>query len=99
VANYAQFIFPRWTIAEVIVCGGGARNPVLLDMLRERLRPRAVTTPEAYGYPNDALEALVFAILAHETLAGYPSNLPGATGARSPVILGKIVPVPDSHEP
>jgi anhydro-N-acetylmuramic acid kinase len=90
--NYQRFIFPHWSIAEVVVCGGGARNPVLMSLLRERLQPRPVTTPEDYGYPNDALEALVFAILAHETLAGYPNNIPRATGARRPVVLGKIVP-------
>jgi anhydro-N-acetylmuramic acid kinase len=92
VHNYERFIFPHWAISEVVVCGGGARNPVLMAMLRERLQPRMVTTPEDYGYPNDALEALLFAMLAHETLAGYPGNIPRATGARRPVILGKIVP-------
>jgi anhydro-N-acetylmuramic acid kinase len=92
VYNYQRFVFPHWSIAEVVVCGGGACNPVLLQMLKGRLQPCAVTTPEAYGYPNAALEALLFAILAHETLAGYAANIPRATGAQHPVILGKIVP-------
>lgn len=92
VGQYERYIFPHWPVAEVMVCGGGARNPVLLGMLRDRVQPRTVTTPEDYGYPNDALEALVFAILAHETVDGYPSNIPRATGARRPVILGKIIP-------
>ena len=90
--HYQQFIFPHWPIAEVVVCGGGASNPVLLGWLRERLRPCPVTTPDDYGYPNEALEALVFAVLAHATLHGQASNIPRATGARHAVILGKIVP-------
>jgi anhydro-N-acetylmuramic acid kinase len=92
VLNYQHFIFPHWSIAEVVVCGGGAYNPVLLGRLRERLSPCAVTAPTDYGYPNEALEALVFAVLAHATHHGYASNIPRTTGARHPVILGKIVP-------
>jgi anhydro-N-acetylmuramic acid kinase len=92
VLNYQQFILPHWPIAEVVVCGGGACNPVLLGRLRERLRPCPVTTPDDYGYPNAALEALVFAVLAYATQHGEPSNVPCATGARHPVILGKIIP-------
>lgn len=90
--NYHRFIFPCWPIAEVVVCGGGVHNPVLMRMLQDRLRPRVVTTPEDYGYPNDALEAILFAVLAHATLSGHPSNIPRATGAQRPVILGKIIP-------
>lgn len=90
--NYEHFIFPHWPITEVVVCGGGARNPVLMRLLKERLPSCAITTPEAYGYPNEALEAILFAILAHETLCGHPTNIPQTTGARRPVILGKIVP-------
>jgi anhydro-N-acetylmuramic acid kinase len=92
--NYQRFIFPHWAITEVIVCGGGARNPVLMHMLRERLPSCTVTTPETYGYPNEALEAVVFAVLAHATLCGYPSNIPRTTGAQHGAILGKIVPAP-----
>jgi len=51
-----------------------------------------VTTPEAYGYPNAALEAILFALLAHATVHGQPGNVPGATEARRAVVLGKIVP-------
>jgi anhydro-N-acetylmuramic acid kinase len=49
-------------------------------------------THEDFGIANDAKEALAFAILAHETLLGRPSNVPNATGARRAVVLGKIVP-------
>jgi anhydro-N-acetylmuramic acid kinase len=93
ILNYQRFIFPHWPIAEVVVCGGGVYNSVLMRMLRERLQPCMVTTPEDYGYPNQVLEAILFALLAHATLGGYPSNIPRATGAQHPVVLGKIVPV------
>jgi anhydro-N-acetylmuramic acid kinase len=76
----------------VVVCGGGADNPVLLRLLRERLQPLAVTTPETYGYPNAALEAILFALLARATMQGQVANVPCSTGATHAVILGKIIP-------
>lgn len=90
--NYERFIFPYWPMQEVVVCGGGADNPVLLRLLHERLQPLAVTTPETYGYPNAALEAILFALLARATMQGHTANVPCSTGAAHPVILGKIVP-------
>ena len=90
--NYQRFIWPRWTIAEVIVCGGGVYNAELMRRLREGVQPCLVTTPETYGYPNEALEAILFALLAYATVHGQPANIPGATGAQRAVILGKIVP-------
>lgn len=77
---------------EAVIGGGGAKNPTLLRMLSEQLPGVSVRTHEDFGIPNAAKEALAFAILARETLAGRPGNIPGATGARHPVILGKIVP-------
>lgn len=90
--NYQRFIWPRWTIAEVVVCGGGVYNAALMRMLHESLQPCLITTPETYGYPNEALEAILFALLAHATVHGQPANIPGATGAQRAVVLGKIVP-------
>lgn len=90
--NYERFIWPRCTIAEVIFCGGGVYNAELMRLLRDGVQPCVVTTPEAYGYPNEALEAILFALLAHATVHGQPANMPSATGAQRPVILGKIVP-------
>lgn len=77
---------------EVILGGGGARNPTLINMLRDRLAPAQVIPATALGMNPDAKEAMAFAVLAYETLHGRPGNLPGATGARHPVILGKVVP-------
>ena len=90
--NYQHFIWPRWAIAEVIICGGGVYNAELMRLLRAGVQPCPVTTPETYGYPNEALEAILFALLAHATVYGQPANVPGATGAQRAVVLGKIVP-------
>lgn len=92
VFNYEQFVYPKYHIDEIIVCGGGAANPVLMQMLRDRVSPIQIRTSEDYGYPNEALEAILFAMLAHATMQGQPSNVPRTTGATRGVILGKIIP-------
>jgi anhydro-N-acetylmuramic acid kinase len=74
---------------EVIVSGGGAHNVYLMERLRSALNPR-VTTSAEFGIDVDAKEAILFAVLAYETHHQRASNLPSATGARKPVILGKI---------
>lgn len=75
---------------ELIVSGGGAHNPQITGHLTALLPNIAIATSADYGVDVDAKEAVAFAILAHETWRGRPSNLPSATGARQPVILGKI---------
>ena len=77
-------------IAQLVVSGGGARNPLILAQLSAALGGIEVTTTEALGLPGDAKEAFIFALLADETLHGRPANLPSATGAARPAILGKI---------
>jgi len=74
---------------EVIVSGGGAHNSYLMERLAALLRAR-VTTSEEFGIGVDSKEASLFALLAYQTHQGRPGNLPSATGARKPVILGKI---------
>ena len=76
--------------AELIVSGGGAYNPRILAQLAAYLPKAAVATSADYGIAVDAKEAVAFAILAHETWRGRPANLPSATGARRPVVLGSI---------
>jgi len=74
---------------EVIVSGGGAHNRYLMERLAALLRARVATTAE-FGIGVDSKEAILFALLAYQTYQGRPGNLPSATGARKPVILGKI---------
>jgi anhydro-N-acetylmuramic acid kinase len=78
--------------ARVIAGGGGARNRALLARLAARLGGRRVETSDAMGIPLDAKEAIAFAVLGYETLRGRAANLPVATGAARPVVLGAIAP-------
>jgi anhydro-N-acetylmuramic acid kinase len=77
---------------EVLICGGGVHNATLMARLTHHLTPRAVAGTDSVGIPPDWVEAMAFAWLARETLAGRPGNLPSVTGASVPVILGGIYP-------
>jgi len=77
---------------EFVGCGGGMQNHTLMTALRQRLSPIPVLTVEALQMSSAALEAIIFALLARETLLGRPANLPSVTGATHPVVLGKILP-------
>ena len=87
---YTRFAPAR--IREVILGGGGRRNPVIVGMLRDMLAPATVMTHEDIGMDSDFKEALVFAILAHESWHGRPATLPALTGARHASLLGEIAP-------
>jgi anhydro-N-acetylmuramic acid kinase len=87
---YRQFIFPDYQIDEVIVSGGGSHNQTLLKMLRYELTGIPVYVQEDLGFSGDAKEAVAFAILANEVICGHTNSLPSVTGARRPVIMGKI---------
>ena len=78
--------------ARVIACGGGVHNPLLMAALADALPGTVVEFSAAHGLDPDAIEAMAFAWLARETLAGRPGNLPGVTGAAGPRILGAIHP-------
>jgi anhydro-N-acetylmuramic acid kinase len=121
------FVLPKHKVEEIVVSGGGAQNPVLLEALQiftlvpprkvysgvDRRRKIAISvilpTPgqkaspmpkdislftirrsSEFGIPEDAKEAFAFALLAYESFHQRPANLPSATGARGPTILGKI---------
>ncbi len=88
--SYQKFLQPLSPVDKVIIGGGGARNRYLMKRLQRALKPAEVGTHEAYGINSDAKEAIAFALLAYETLHGRPSNVPSATGAKAPAILGKI---------
>jgi anhydro-N-acetylmuramic acid kinase len=93
---YRDWLWPIAPIQTVILGGGGAHNRTLVRMLEARLRPARLRTHAEFGLPDDAKEAVAFALLAYETLQGRPSNVPAATGARAPAILGKIVLPPET---
>jgi anhydro-N-acetylmuramic acid kinase len=77
---------------DYIVSGGGARNATLMAMLAARLEPLGceLAASEEFGLPPEAKEAAAFALLAWQTWHHLPGNLPRATGAARPVILGQV---------
>jgi anhydro-N-acetylmuramic acid kinase len=77
---------------EVLACGGGARNATLMKALAGELKPRRLAPTTEEGAAVEHVEALAFAWLAREALAGRPGNLPEATGAQGPRMLGAIYP-------
>ncbi len=77
---------------DLIVSGGGAHNPQILGRLAGLLPGIHVARASDYGIDADAKEAIAFAALAYATWRGRPSNVPSATGARHPVVLGSITP-------
>lgn len=77
---------------EVVLCGGGARNPELVRRIRERLSPAAVRDLSELGWDPEAREAVAFALLARQHLLGHPASAPWATGARGRRVLGSATP-------
>lgn len=88
--SYDQHIRPKINLDRIIVSGGGIHNAYIMNALKERLPSTHIDTLNEHGIDADAKEAIFFAVFAHETLNGIPSNLPAATGASRPAILGKI---------
>jgi anhydro-N-acetylmuramic acid kinase len=93
-----RFVLPRFAAVrkqgdqQMIVSGGGAKNPTLMAMLRDAIAPLGIGlhVSDEFGLPAEAKEAVAFALLAHETWHRRPSNVPSATGAKRAAILGKI---------
>ena len=84
--------FLKRPVDEVILSGGGTRNRTLVKEFCTAFSPTPVNTAEAHGWDSKAIEATAFAIMAYQTVHGTPNNLPSVTGARHPVVMGKIVP-------
>jgi anhydro-N-acetylmuramic acid kinase len=87
---YARFL-PE-PVADVLVSGGGAKNAALMRDLEARLAPRRVRRFDDVYYDGEAKEAVAFALLGWLHLRGRAGNVPGATGARGPRVLGKLTP-------
>lgn len=79
-------------VQRVFACGGGVHNPVLMQALAAAMAPARLETTSALGVDPDYVEAMGFAWLARQTLAGEPGNLPSVTGARGLRILGAVYP-------
>jgi anhydro-N-acetylmuramic acid kinase len=77
---------------EVVVTGGGGRNPMLMELLAAHLAPVPVRSDAAAGLRPEAREAVAFAVLAWAHVRGIPANLPEATGAAGPRVLGSMTP-------
>jgi anhydro-N-acetylmuramic acid kinase len=87
---YRRFL-PRMP-DEIVLAGGGAHNATLVKMLKQQLCECKIMLSDDFGINCDAREAISFAILAYATIRGVPNNVPAATGAKQPLVLGKIIP-------
>lgn len=87
-----RFVLPRGEFSDYIVSGGGAKNRTLMKKIAEEVLPLGfkICTSDEFGLPSQAKEAVAFAVLAYETWQRRPSNIPSATGAKRPAILGKV---------
>jgi anhydro-N-acetylmuramic acid kinase len=86
-----RFVLPRARVDELIVAGGGAQNPLLMAQLAAALPEIEIVPASEFGIPAEAKEAFAFAVLAYEAYHGRANNLPSATGARHPAVMGKLV--------
>jgi anhydro-N-acetylmuramic acid kinase len=91
----ALFLFGGQFQGELIVSGGGTKNASIMHYLRFYAGSGVpIRTPDEFGVPSQAKEAIAFALLAAATLEGVPSNVPSVTGAKRAVVLGSITPRP-----
>lgn len=86
---YRRFILPAGPVDEVILGGGGADNPAIVAHLRALLPGMRLLRHEDLGIDSGAKEAIAIAVITNDSIAGMPTNIPGATGGR-PTVLGKI---------
>jgi anhydro-N-acetylmuramic acid kinase len=89
---YRRFIANKCKADQLIIGGGGSYNPVLVNFIRTEMKQYGIETltQEETGNNSDAKEAVAFAVLADCTIMGEANNLPGVTGAKAPVVMGKI---------
>lgn len=79
-------------VNEVLVSGGGARNATLMQMISDAVAPKKVRQFDEVFFDGEAKEAVAFALLAKLFVQGVSGNVPSATGAKGPRILGKLTP-------
>jgi anhydro-N-acetylmuramic acid kinase len=88
--SYSRFM-PE-PVQEIFLSGGGAKNPALVRAITDAVAPKTVLDFDKTFFDGEAKEAVAFALLGYLHLAGRPGNVPTATGARGPRILGKRTP-------
>ncbi len=88
-----RFVQPNMPLEQLIVSGGGWHNPEIMRQIQEGLPHTEILPSNAFGIDSDAKEAIAFAVLAYESFHNRPANLPSATGASRPVVLGKLARV------
>jgi anhydro-N-acetylmuramic acid kinase len=86
-----RFVLPQTSVDQLIVAGGGAKNPLIMAQLAAALPAIEIVPASQFGVPAEAKEAFAFALLAYQAYHGQPNNLPSATGAKNPVVMGKLV--------
>jgi anhydro-N-acetylmuramic acid kinase len=88
----AKYVLNKAHFSEIIVSGGGVKNPTLMGFLSTGVQELGLElrSSDEFGIPSGAKEAVAFAVLAFETWHRQPSNVPAATGAKRPAVLGKI---------
>lgn len=79
---------------ELMIGGGGRHNEALVRFIEELVQPVRTISPDAYGIPSDMKEAMAFALFAWQFVHGRPTNVPTATGANGPALLGQLTPRP-----
>lgn len=94
-----RFVGPMMPVDELVVSGGGWKNPSIMEPICAGLPGTRVRASRDFGVDGDAKEAIAFAVLAYETIHGRPSNLPSATGASREAILGRISQGPPGEAP
>jgi len=98
-AGIMEHVMQKGRYEELILSGGGAHNPVLVEGLKAAFPRMSVVLGDAYNMPSRAKEAVLMAFLANETMNGRCANVPSATGARNPVLLGSITPGANAIDP
>ena len=92
-------LFKQGHKCELLVCGGGANNPLLMQLLQLHLQDWLILPTSDRGVPGDFMEAMAFAWLARQRVYKLPGNLPEVTGAKHKTSLGALYPaVKDIHE-
>jgi len=88
----AQRRFMREPVADLVLSGGGARNPALVDAIAAQVAPLAVRRFDELFFSGDAKEAVAFALLGWLHLVRRPGNVVSVTGARGERVLGTLTP-------